>query len=282
MFKKSSSHNEQKRVVTTVLTMPYLPDELLLNCLARISRLYYPTLSLISKRFHSLLASTELYRTRRLLGSTENLSVDFYQVGSDIYIMIGGYNNLEPSSIEKSKDRDFSNFIEFFDPETNIWEHVPSPSAKIHERHIDHCCSFKGNLCLLFRDMAVVYNPKENKWDVVAKELKMLLSCDYDSCMIDNVIYTYSGGSFRMLNWYDCVERSWGDLKGMKKLPELPKAYRGSLRLENCGGKIVLLWEENVRSICSMKEKMLWCAEVALERLNSREIYGKVKWCHVN
>ena len=72
MFKKSSSHNEQKRVVTTVLTMPYLPDELLLNCLARISRLYYPTLSLISKRFHSLLASTELYRTRRLLGSTEN------------------------------------------------------------------------------------------------------------------------------------------------------------------------------------------------------------------
>ena len=159
---------------------------------------------------------------------------------------------------------------------------MPSPCAKIHERHIDHCCSFRGNLCLLFRDKAVVYNPKENKWDVVAKELKMLLSCDYDSCMIDNVIYTYSGGSFRMLNWYDCVERSWGDLKGMKKLPELPKAYRGSLRLENCGGKIVLLWEENVRSICSMKEKMLWCAEVALERLNSREIYGKVKWCHVN
>ncbi|CAF1760610.1 hypothetical protein HID58_087803 [Brassica napus] len=350
MFKKSSSHNEQKRVVTTVLTMPYLPDELLLNCLARISRLYYPTLSLISKRFHSLLASTELYRTRRLLGSTENCiyacllsphnqphwctlgrqptliapfwnpfrilrnrtrmsssgnllvsvpSHNFFPdqcpwistiVGSDIYIMIGGYNNLEPSSSVfvvdyrvhtwheapsmlvakkhplKSKDRDFSNFIEFFDPETNIWEHVPSPCAKIHERHIDHCCSFRGNLCLLFRDKAVVYNPKENKWDVVAKELKMLLS----------------GGSFRMLNWYDCVERSWGDLKGMKKLPELPKAYRGSLRLENCGGKIVLLWEENVRSICSMKEKMIWCAEVALERLNSREIYGKVKWCHVN
>ena len=158
MFKKSSSHNEQKRVVTTVLTMPYLPDELLLNCLARISRLYYPTLSLISKRFHSLLASTELYRTRRLLGSTENCiyacllsphnqphwctlgrqptliapfwnpfrilrnrtrmsssgnllvsvpSHNFFPdqcpwistiVGSDIYIMIGGYNNLEPSS----------------------------------------------------------------------------------------------------------------------------------------------------------------------------------------
>ncbi|CAL9226125.1 unnamed protein product [Arabidopsis halleri] len=52
--------------------MPYLPDDLLLNCLARVSRLYYPTLSLVSKRFCSLLASTELYETRRLLGSTES------------------------------------------------------------------------------------------------------------------------------------------------------------------------------------------------------------------
>ncbi|CAF2327364.1 unnamed protein product [Brassica napus] len=176
-----------------------------------------------------------------------------------IYIMIGGYNNLEPSSRVFVMDCWVHTWHEA--PSMLVARkhpiHVPSPSAKIYERHIDHCCSFKGNLCLLFRDKAVVYNPKENKWDVVAKELKMLCSCDYDSCIMDNVIYTYSGGSFRMLNWYDCVERSWGDLKGMKKLPELPKAYRGSLRLENCGGNIVLLWEENVCSICSMKEKMI-------------------------
>ncbi|CAN7066877.1 unnamed protein product [Brassica rapa subsp. trilocularis] len=172
--------------------------------------------------------------------------------------MIGGYNNLEPSSRVFVMDCRVHTWHEapsmLVAKKHPIMSHVPSPSAKIYERHIDHCWSFKGNLCLFFRDKAVVYNSKENKWDVVAKELKMLLSCDYDSCMMDNVIYTYSGGSFRMLNWYDCVERSWGDLKGMKKIPGLPKAYRGSLRLENCGGKIVLLWEENVCSICSMKE----------------------------
>ncbi|CAN8324273.1 unnamed protein product [Cochlearia groenlandica] len=53
------------------VNMPYLPDDVLLNCLSRVSRLYYPTLSLVSKRFRSLLASTELYKTRKLLGSTE-------------------------------------------------------------------------------------------------------------------------------------------------------------------------------------------------------------------
>lgn len=51
---------------------PALPDDLLLSCFARISRLYYPTLSLVSKRFRSLLASPELYKMRSLLGQTEN------------------------------------------------------------------------------------------------------------------------------------------------------------------------------------------------------------------
>ncbi|CAA7023936.1 unnamed protein product [Microthlaspi erraticum] len=40
-----------------------LPDDLLLSCFARVSRLHYPTLSLVSKSFRSLLASPELYQT---------------------------------------------------------------------------------------------------------------------------------------------------------------------------------------------------------------------------
>ncbi|CAA7033573.1 unnamed protein product [Microthlaspi erraticum] len=48
-----------------------LPDDLLLNCIARVSRSYYPILSLVCKRFRSLFVSTELYQTRTLLGCTE-------------------------------------------------------------------------------------------------------------------------------------------------------------------------------------------------------------------
>ncbi|KAJ4880972.1 F-box/kelch-repeat protein [Raphanus sativus] len=61
-----------------------LPDEILLNCLARISRAYYWRLSIISKSFRSLLTSKELYAARSHLGSTEQclyvcLSDESYQ-----------------------------------------------------------------------------------------------------------------------------------------------------------------------------------------------------------
>ncbi|KAF3533008.1 hypothetical protein DY000_02041773 [Brassica cretica] len=50
---------------------PSLPDELLTSCIARLSRLYYPTLSLVSKSFRSLLSSPELYKARSLSSRTE-------------------------------------------------------------------------------------------------------------------------------------------------------------------------------------------------------------------
>uniref|UniRef100_A0A1J3CIQ7 F-box/kelch-repeat protein n=1 Tax=Noccaea caerulescens TaxID=107243 RepID=A0A1J3CIQ7_NOCCA len=51
---------------------PSLPDDLVVSCLARVSRLYYPSLSLVSKSFRSLIASPELYETRSSLGRTES------------------------------------------------------------------------------------------------------------------------------------------------------------------------------------------------------------------
>ncbi|CAA0223566.1 unnamed protein product [Arabidopsis thaliana] len=49
-----------------------LPNDLLVNILARVSRLDYPILSLVSKRFSSVLTLPELYQTRSLVGLTEN------------------------------------------------------------------------------------------------------------------------------------------------------------------------------------------------------------------
>ncbi|EFH50975.1 hypothetical protein ARALYDRAFT_911532 [Arabidopsis lyrata subsp. lyrata] len=57
---------------SSTFNMPYLPDDILLHCLARVSRLYYPILSLVSKRFRSLVTSLELHDIRIVLGRTEN------------------------------------------------------------------------------------------------------------------------------------------------------------------------------------------------------------------
>ncbi|CAH8344847.1 unnamed protein product [Eruca vesicaria subsp. sativa] len=64
--KPSSPETEQ-----TSISISSLPDDLLLNCLARVSRLYYHILSRVSKRFRSIIASPELYATRSRLNRTE-------------------------------------------------------------------------------------------------------------------------------------------------------------------------------------------------------------------
>ncbi|XP_010436207.2 PREDICTED: F-box/kelch-repeat protein At4g39560-like [Camelina sativa] len=63
---------EKEKLTAQVYPIPSLPDDLLLCILARVSRLYYPILSLVSKSFRSLLASPHLYETRSLLGRTES------------------------------------------------------------------------------------------------------------------------------------------------------------------------------------------------------------------
>uniref|UniRef100_A0A1J3ETV4 F-box/kelch-repeat protein SKIP6 n=2 Tax=Noccaea caerulescens TaxID=107243 RepID=A0A1J3ETV4_NOCCA len=48
-----------------------LPDEVLVSCVAQVSRVDQAALSLVSKRYRSLIASPEMVRTRRLIGCTD-------------------------------------------------------------------------------------------------------------------------------------------------------------------------------------------------------------------
>ncbi|EOA16845.1 hypothetical protein CARUB_v10005068mg [Capsella rubella] len=50
-----------------------LPDEIILNCFARVPRCFYPMISLVSKTFRRLIASPEIYVDRSVLGCTERV-----------------------------------------------------------------------------------------------------------------------------------------------------------------------------------------------------------------
>ncbi|CAH8359982.1 unnamed protein product [Eruca vesicaria subsp. sativa] len=60
-----------KRVRESPSKFSSLPDEITENILARVSRWQYPSLSLVSKKFHSLLSSMEIYKTRSQIGAQE-------------------------------------------------------------------------------------------------------------------------------------------------------------------------------------------------------------------
>ncbi|CAH8357462.1 unnamed protein product [Eruca vesicaria subsp. sativa] len=68
----SDQEAPSKKPATEPTSIMQLPDELVLSCLARVSRLHYPILSLVSKTFRSLTSSPELHETRYLLNRTEN------------------------------------------------------------------------------------------------------------------------------------------------------------------------------------------------------------------
>ncbi|RID60732.1 hypothetical protein BRARA_F03862 [Brassica rapa] len=65
-------HEQNKMVSPPTTTSLSLPNDILLSFLSRVSRLYYPTFSLVSKSFRSLIASAELYQTRSFFHRTES------------------------------------------------------------------------------------------------------------------------------------------------------------------------------------------------------------------
>ncbi|CAA7018304.1 unnamed protein product [Microthlaspi erraticum] len=162
--------------------------------------------------------------------------------------------------VEGSNNPSSSNLIEIFDPKTQIWKHVPSPRAEI----LGQSCTLRslaiGGKLYLFGDKCMVYEPEEDKWDVVEEsDMRWGLVDSVSSCVIDNVMY--SSGMSRKLQWYDSVGRLWRDLNGFGGLPKSPKHGRGRVRLVNYGGKIAFLWEKKVNSTGS-DEKKIWCAVI--------------------
>nr|VDD40637.1 unnamed protein product [Brassica oleracea] len=68
LIKKKNTVREPPSVFSS------LPDEIVENILARVSRWKYPSLSLVSKRFHTVLSSMEIYKTRSQIGASETCS----------------------------------------------------------------------------------------------------------------------------------------------------------------------------------------------------------------
>ncbi|RDX66170.1 F-box/kelch-repeat protein SKIP6, partial [Mucuna pruriens] len=69
----SSEPEAEAESQTTHNLIPSLPDDVALNCLARIPRSHHPTLSLVSRPIRTLLSSPHLFTTRTLLNCTDPL-----------------------------------------------------------------------------------------------------------------------------------------------------------------------------------------------------------------
>ncbi|KAF5751537.1 F-box/kelch-repeat protein [Tripterygium wilfordii] len=69
---REGAHDSGRQFRSSDLFFPGLNDDVALECLARVSRSDYPSLSCINKRYHSLLKSGSLYELRKQLGIVEH------------------------------------------------------------------------------------------------------------------------------------------------------------------------------------------------------------------
>ncbi|XP_010418844.1 PREDICTED: F-box/kelch-repeat protein At5g38670-like [Camelina sativa] len=282
--------------------IPSLPDDLAMSIVARVSRLYYPILSLVSKSFRSLVASPELYKVRSLLGTTESCLYACFNCFSgfrwfnlcrkpDHHQTLTSNNDEEEEKnkssttttsgyalasipIPNSNWKLLKNSFSLFDPKTQAWDPQPFPCRQTVGMFDRHSASIDGKLHVVADKTMAVYDVKEAKWDVLSNRSMYYGMLPNSYCQRDNVVYSASPESFR---WYDIQARRWRVLQGLVGLPTFRRDY--VFRLANFGGKLAVMWWQTI-CIYTGKKK-IWCAEIALERRSSSatcEIWGKVEW----
>ncbi|CAF2132982.1 unnamed protein product [Brassica napus] len=300
--------------VPSVLKLLMLPEELILSCLVRVPRLYYPTLTLVSKSIRSLINSPELFPIPSLDSPPSAMS-GVAAVGSDIYAIGGSIDGVSSSSVFVMDTHyhtwckapsmhvarvspsasvldgkiyvtsgggwgklDYTNWMEVFDTKTRTWEFMPSPGSESFDYEN---VALEGSIYVRSNERGETFKLNKGRWR--AADLALTRGWSYNwkrlfcYCVIENVLYCYSSVD---LYWYDFIDREWREVKRLKgRLPMSSK--NDHYRLADYGGNLVFLWEEHVHTKNVQNTTLVWCAEISFERRQRTEICGTIEWCDV-
>uniref|UniRef100_A0A5B7BGQ1 Putative F-box/kelch-repeat protein SKIP6 n=1 Tax=Davidia involucrata TaxID=16924 RepID=A0A5B7BGQ1_DAVIN len=235
------------------LLLPNLPDDLALQCIARVPRSHHASLSLVSKSWRSTIRSPLLYTTRSLLNCTQhflylnvrtNSSFTWYLLdqnpnppnsrtlsplppipsqpimpafavlGPKIYVIGGSINEIP------------SNNVWVFDCRFNRWEIGPKMRVR---REFAAAGAVNGKIyvmggCLVdnwarSRNWAEVFDPVTGLWSAVPSPIEIKDKWMNASAVIYDKIYAMAdrGGVV-----YDAVAAEWGGVS-----TELDMGWRG-------------------------------------------------------
>ncbi|CAA7014213.1 unnamed protein product [Microthlaspi erraticum] len=214
-------------------TTPLLPDDLLLSCFARVSRLYYPTFSLVSKRSHpcSLWYTLCLKPNQTLTNEKKKSSVyvlatvpvpssprshfpGLVAVGCNIY-------NIKKSSYLEEKKEELSSNVSVLDCRTHTWREAPSLPMKLltlsasvldEKIHVAGCYKDGGSWNYL-KNTFHVFDTKTQIWD------SETIPCSETKCSFFNSRSACIDGKFHVKTnkvvAYNSKEARW-DLVGQE------------------------------------------------------------------
>nr|VDD06461.1 unnamed protein product [Brassica oleracea] len=243
MSSKTRSTKEESSEPPSLI--PSLPEDIIVDILARVGRCYYPKLSLVSKHFRSLVTSHELYARRSLLGCTEhslyvvlcNKENDnhycyvlyrkangnhslvlipslpkmprrggFVAVGSRIYVFVADIID------GKIYVTGYCSNMAVFNTETQMWEPKKTTAETMsgYMWPYDCCVVMAGKMYMRDPSYSFVYDPKERKWETD----KMLNKFKWRNArVVDDILY-YFDYSWEVLRAYDPKGSSWVVVNG--------------------------------------------------------------------
>ncbi|KAF2565987.1 hypothetical protein F2Q68_00024871 [Brassica cretica] len=279
----------KKPAIEPTTNLP-LPEELVLGCLARISRSHYPILSLVSKIFRSLTSSPELYQTQSLLNRTENCLYVCLQFPNDPNLRWftlyrkpdKALNNKKKKKKETSSgyvlgqvrighrlyaisDGPCSSNVFFLDCRTHAW--VETPGLRF-AHSLPEC----GGMMYLpggsenpdSLKCVEVFNVKTQIWNPMPPEEKIFRLRDLQGRAYKNNDVVASRRSLVVVRLKDYT---------LHLFTRYSNVY-----LVESGGKLVVFWDTCVPARGGFREKTIWCAEISLETGSGDGVWGKVEW----
>ncbi|KAL1200197.1 F-box/kelch-repeat protein [Cardamine amara subsp. amara] len=271
----TSDTSEKKKSNSYVLAkvpIPYSPDANFSSLVAVGSNIY--NIGISESRFKAFSSTVSVLDcTSHTWRKAPSLLVEPFTLSASVLdqkIYVAG------SYIDDDDSKFLKNSFEVFDTRTQVWDLESMPHSVVEDKSFTNSACIDENIHVMAGSRLVAYNPKEGRWDNMVPQPAMMSTyvCSYSRCEIDNVSYCFSNGNIK---WYDTEVRRWKILKGLVGLPKF--SLGGWVGLADYGGKMAVLWEENSIYGCSfLYKKLIWCAEISLERRKSCEIRGKVEW----
>ncbi|EFH48568.1 hypothetical protein ARALYDRAFT_351806 [Arabidopsis lyrata subsp. lyrata] len=287
----------------TLTFLSLLPDEIVLNCLARISRSYYPKLSLVCKTFRTLLISNELTVARLHLKTHKTLFHVCLQFSdkpcSSLFVLWIKPGQTLTNQLEK-KERSIG--------DTRL---VPIPSS--------YCSTVPFYTISVGSEVYGLkqYNdPSSMMWVRNKKNLFWRKAPNMTVARAKAIARVHNGKIYVMggcradesANWgevFDIMTQTWEPLpdpgaelrfssirkievfqgklyvRSNEKKDSVYDPKEGMIEIANYGGKLLILWDKFVlHGTC--QEKDIWCAVIALERRDgSDEVWGNIDWANI-
>ncbi|XP_010489733.1 PREDICTED: F-box/kelch-repeat protein At5g51250-like [Camelina sativa] len=263
---------EKKKKLSSITS---LPDDLLLSIVARVSRLYYPILSLVSKSFQCLLASPDLYKTRSLLGNTEGC----------LYVCLQCNPGYRWFTLCRKPDQTLTN-------NTSGYVLATVPSPRFHKACFSSLVAVGSDIYNIHAPSSSsgsVLDCRSHTWREAPAPTQPVKELSISASVIGRKIYVVGCYNNRMspkpLKVLDTKTQVWETIPCKGK-----RDYKFKNSQSTCiDGKFHVVTERKEVVAYNPKEgrwdlssfvhkKKILCAEVALERRKSGEIVGKVEW----